>query len=175
MQCLGTPGTFLRHCSQSSVYSDETTWRLRGGKYLLKTSGNAISEIIIFKMSVDVSALKNLCLWCEFQSNLLFILSLLLKNFLTALDIWHKYHSWYFKIVPNFTRLTAREITYNNFEMSLVAFMPNITTNHAITYTYSLARNSLLSSNGETDALNQFCRKFYCVCRNTRFRFLIGN
>ena len=29
----------------------------------------------------------------------------------------------------------AREITYNNFKMSLVVFMPNITTNHAITYT----------------------------------------
>ena len=27
------------------------------------------------------------------------------------------------------------EITYNNFEISLVVFMPNITTNHAITYT----------------------------------------
>ena len=26
----------------------------------------------------------------------------------------------------------AREITYNNFETSLVVFMPNITTNHAI-------------------------------------------
>ena len=26
-------------------------------------------------------------------------------------------------------------ITYNNFEISLVVFMPNITTNHAITYT----------------------------------------
>ena len=50
-------------------------------------------------------------------------------------DIWHKYHSRYFKIVSNFTRLTAREITYNNFEISLVVFMPNITTYHAITYT----------------------------------------
>ena len=30
------------------------------------------------------------------------------------------------------------EITYNNFEISLVVFMPNITTNHAITYTNSL-------------------------------------
>ena len=29
----------------------------------------------------------------------------------------------------------AREISYNNFEISLVIFMPNITTNHAITYT----------------------------------------
>ena len=47
-----------------------------------------------------------------------------------------KYHSWYFKSVSNFfSRLTAREITYNNFEISLVLFMPNITTNHAITYT----------------------------------------
>ena len=30
----------------------------------------------------------------------------------------------------------AREITYNNFETSLVVFTPNITTNHATTYTY---------------------------------------
>ena len=51
-------------------------------------------------------------------------------------NIWHKYHSWYFKIVSNFTRLTAREITYNHFEISLEVFMPNITTNNAITYTY---------------------------------------
>ena len=27
------------------------------------------------------------------------------------------------------------QITYNNFEISLVVFMPNITTNHAIAYT----------------------------------------
>ena len=40
-----------------------------------------------------------------------------------------------FKIVSNFTHLIAHEITYNNFETSLVVFMPNITTNHAITYT----------------------------------------
>ena len=39
------------------------------------------------------------------------------------------------KIVSNFTRLTAREIRYNNFEISLVVFMPNIITDHAITYT----------------------------------------
>ena len=31
--------------------------------------------------------------------------------------------------------LTAREITYNNFEISLVVFISNITTNHTITYT----------------------------------------
>ena len=54
---------------------------VRGGKFLLKTPGNAISETLNFKMS----ALKNLCLWGEFQSHLLFIISLLLKNFFTAL------------------------------------------------------------------------------------------
>ena len=39
------------------------------------------------------------------------------------------------KLSSNFTRLTAREIWYNNFEISLVVIMPNITTNNAITYT----------------------------------------
>ena len=33
----------------------------------------------------------------------------------------------------------AREITVNNFEISLVVILPNITTNHAIAYTYLLA------------------------------------
>ena len=42
------------------------------------------------------------------------------------------------KLSQIFTRLTAREITYNNFEISVVVFMPNITTNHAITYTNSV-------------------------------------
>ena len=56
-------------------------------KYLLKTHGNAISETVIFKIALDASALKNLCVWYEFQSRLLFIISLLLKNFLTALTV----------------------------------------------------------------------------------------
>ena len=47
--------------------------------------------------------------------------------------IWHKYQSWYFKIVSNFSR---QKITCNNLEISLLVFEPNITTNHAITYTY---------------------------------------
>ena len=58
---------------------------VRGGKFLVKTPGNAISETLNFKISLDASALKNLCLWGEFQSHLLFIISLLLKTFLTAL------------------------------------------------------------------------------------------
>ena len=41
----------------------------------------------------------------------------------------------YFKIVSNFTHVKAPEIMY--FKISLVLFMPNITTNHAITYTNS--------------------------------------
>ena len=43
-----------------------------------------------------------------------------------------------FEIASNYTRLMAREISYNNFEILLVVFMPNITTNYAITYTYFL-------------------------------------
>ena len=58
---------------------------VRGGKFLLKSPGNAISETLNFKMSLGASAVKNLCLWCEFQSHLRFIISLLLKTFLTAL------------------------------------------------------------------------------------------
>ena len=58
-------------------------------------------------------------------------------------DIWHKYHSWYFKIVSNFTRLTAREITYNNFEVSHVVVMPNITPNHVL-LPIQIMRSSLI-------------------------------
>ena len=38
------------------------------------------------------------------------------------------------------------QITYNNFEISLVVFLPNITTNHAITYTNT--KKNLTISNG---------------------------
>ena len=58
---------------------------VRSGKYGMKTSGNMISETLNFKMYLDALALTNLCLWCKFQSRLLFIISLLLKNLLTAL------------------------------------------------------------------------------------------
>ena len=44
------------------------------------------------------------------------------------------------------TPLTAREIMYNNFEISLVVFMPNITTNHAITYTNCCTEELLITS-----------------------------
>ena len=33
------------------------------------------------------------------------------------------------------TDTTLLDLTYNNLEISLAVFMPNITTNHAITYT----------------------------------------
>ena len=40
------------------------------------------------------------------------------------------------------------EITYNNFEISLVVFMSNITTNHATTYTNSLKYNFFFAVSG---------------------------
>ena len=77
--------TFRLHCSQFWVYSHKSTWCL-WWKIPLENPGNGISEALNFKMSPDASALKNLCLWCEFQSHLLFIISLILKNCLTALN-----------------------------------------------------------------------------------------
>ena len=64
-------------------------------KYLLKTPGNGISETLKFKMSLDALTLKHLCLWCKFQGQLLFIISLLLENFLTALHGFYEFsHKW---------------------------------------------------------------------------------
>ena len=57
-----------------------------GAKYLLKTPGNVISETLNFKMSLDSLALRNLCLWFEFQSCLQFIISLLMKKIFDSLD-----------------------------------------------------------------------------------------
>ena len=82
-----------------------------------------------FKLSWNTTALS--------QSNCRNFSSSSIKQIIAwfVAGIWHKYHSWYFKIVSNFTRLSARDIKCNNFEISSVVFMPNITTNHAITYT----------------------------------------
>ena len=57
--------------------------------------------------------------------------------------------------------LTAREITYNNFEISLVVFMPNITTNHATTYTNNTEALviSLACVNNETNNLQLVFRR----------------
>ena len=44
-------------------------------------------------------------------------------------DIWHKYHERYFEIIiRNFTSRYASEIC-DNFKISRVVFMPNITYN----------------------------------------------
>ena len=85
VRCHRTPETFHWRCFQFCVYSDKTTW-LPQWKISLGNPGNSISETLNFKMSLDASALKNVCLWCKFQSCLLFIISLLLKTFLTALE-----------------------------------------------------------------------------------------
>ena len=81
MECLGNfDGIVL---SLACILAKQHT--VHGGKYFLKTPGNLISKTLNFKMSLGASALKNLCLWWKFQSRLLFVISLILKNFLTAL------------------------------------------------------------------------------------------
>ena len=83
------PGTFQPHCSQSCMYSDEATWRpqwkIQCTAVPLETSGKAISKTLNFKLFLGTSALKNLCIWCEFQSRVLFIISVVLRKFLKVL------------------------------------------------------------------------------------------
>ena len=51
----------------------------------------------------------------------------------------------------------AHEISYNNFEISLVVFMPNITTNHVITYTNSITDDLIPHANFLcTEVTNEF-------------------
>ena len=76
MQCCGHFDSFFP--SLASILTKQHS--IRSGKYLLKTPGNGISETLNIKLSLDASALKNLCLWCEFESHLLFIISPLLKK-----------------------------------------------------------------------------------------------
>ena len=80
MWCLGTPGTFWWHCSQSCMYSDETTWDL-WSETLLENPWKCHFRDSNFQNVPRCMALKNLCLWCEFQIRLLFIISLLRKTF----------------------------------------------------------------------------------------------
>ena len=53
---------------------------------------------------------------------------------------------------------TSDIITYNNFEISLVVFMPNITTNHAITYT-----NGLYNKFGEILSVLIRAKRLFCA------------
>ena len=61
----------------------------------------------------------------------------------------------------------AREITYNNFEISFVVFMPNITTNHAITYT-DIGKSAMTTKDNHKDIISKKVQGRYC----TRSRFL---
>ena len=69
--------------SQSCVYSDETTWRLRW-KIPLENPWRRHFRDSKFQNVPTIDASAHL--WCEFQSRLLFVISLLLRDFLTALN-----------------------------------------------------------------------------------------
>ena len=61
------------------------------------------------------------------------------------------------------------KITYDNFEISLVVFMPNITTNHAITYT-----NSVYNEFSKRERVSQSHDQFLSKAKNQQYlyRFL---
>ena len=106
---LGMPGTFWLHCSQSCVYPDKTTWRLQW-ETPLKNPWRRHYRDSDFKMSADALALKSLCLWCEFQSHLLFIISLLLKNLFDSpgyIKTMHDYNQTRIKTVSTQVPLTT--------------------------------------------------------------------
>ena len=106
---LGMPGTFWLHCSQSCVYSDKTTWRLQW-ETPLKNPWRRHYRDSDFKMSADALALKSLCLCCEFQSHLLFIISLLLKNLFDSpgyIKTMHDYNQARIKTVSSQLPLTT--------------------------------------------------------------------
>ena len=105
----GMARTFWRHCSQSWVYSDKTTWCLQW-ETPLKNPWTRHYWDSGFKMSADASALKNLCLWWEFQSHLLFIISPLLKNLFDSpgyIKTMHDYNQARIKTVSSQLPLTT--------------------------------------------------------------------
>ena len=79
------PATFPWPCSQCCEYSDETIIASVVENTSWKPLEMPFLRLKRLRMSLHASALKNLCLWCKFQSHLLFIISLLLENVLTAL------------------------------------------------------------------------------------------
>ena len=50
------------------------------------------------------------------------------------------------------------QITYNNFEISLVVFIPNISTNHAITYTNDFPQQQRRRRQQEREKSNRVIR-----------------
>ena len=83
----------------------------------------------------------------------------------------------YFKVVSNFTRLTAREITYNNFEISLVVSIPNITTNHSITYTNHSLNSVFPNGHPVPNCQSNLCQIWYIRCihhYNIFIRYIIS-
>ena len=75
------------------------------------------------------------------------------------LYFWHNYHSLYFKLSQ-----ISLSVTYNNFEISLAVFMPNITTHHAITYTNRIKNASKIRECSQsTNSCLTFSISFPCL------------
>ena len=68
----------------------------------------------------------------------------------------------YFQIVSNFTLLTAREITYNNSEISRVVFTPNATTNHTTNY-FTVTAFLLRAKNDENSVYRSSTSRPCCL------------
>ena len=93
-------------------------------------------------------------------------------------DILHKNHSWYFTIVSNFTRTNGSWNYVNNFEISLMVFKLNMTTDHAITYTnlkfhiwsYKIAMATFITSQCQNGDEVLKCYEWRCQGIKRQFR-----
>ena len=135
------------------------------------------NQAVVFQLTLKYVHVKIANLWrvvVQTKNNMIRICKSMICS-----NIWHKYHSWYFKIVSNFTHLTAREITYNNFEISLVVFMPNITTNHAFTNTnyklfYSISKKKCLQFKQHCPVWQKQCMCEPCSMHPNKYVRVMG-
>ena len=77
--------------------------------------------------------------------------------------IWNTY-MWKLQTFCDISKFSQISITFNNFEISLVLFMPNITTNHAITCT-----NLETGRNGSKSGASRIIRESWLTTEDNYF------
>ena len=79
------------------------------------------------------------------------------------LTVWNTY-MWKLQTFCDISKFSQISITFNNFEISLVVFMPNITTNHAITCT-----NLETGRNGSKSGASRIIRESWLTTEDNYF------
>ena len=61
--------------------------------------------------------------------------------------------------ISKLSQISRAVITYNNFKISVVVFMPNITINHAITYTNYIKLTTRQTSYATDKLRERLCKR----------------